>query len=265
MFSTYFYHQRIRKAVATFGSMFNDIYVLRTGASGAIVSTKKVPLSYSNKDKMLERISTMEGGDTQQSQIAVKLPRMGFEITSIQYDPTRQLTKTTNINRAVENSITGRHKIYTGTPYNIGFQLNIYAKTMDDALQIVEQIIPYFTPQYTVTVKPLNSFTDIKEDVPIVLNSVSFSDDYEGSQESRRTIIYILDFEMKVNFRGPIPDSGTKIIRKVTNQIYNYQAGDLADSDLKIETLTVLPSLINVNADSDYGFTTTLVNISDSA
>ena len=264
MFSTHFYHQRIRKSVAMFGSLFNNLYVLRKNSSGAVISTVRVPLSYSNKDKMLERINIMQEGNTPQHSLAIKLPRMGFEITAITYDPSRQLSKTTNINKAVADSVTKRHKIYTGTPYNIGFQLNIYGKTIDDVLQIVEQIIPYFTPQYTVTVKPLSDFSDIKEDVPLVLNGISFSDDYEGTQESRRTIIYTLDFEMKVNFRGPIPDSGTSIIRKVTNNIYNYEAGGL-DSDMKIETLTVLPNPLEVNPDSDYGFTTTLVNIVDSA
>jgi hypothetical protein len=264
MFGTHFYYQRIRKSVALFGSLFNNLYVIRKNSSGAVVDTVKVPLSYANKNKFIERIAQMNAGEAMERAVAIKLPRMSFEITSIAYDATRQLSKTQSFSKPVTDSITNRHKIYTAVPYNIGMQLNVYAKSQDDALQIVEQIIPFFNPQYTVTIKPLDDFPTVKEDVPLVLLGVSFSDDYEGIVESRRTIVYTLDFEMKVNFYKNIGSLGSKIIRKVTNPVYNMEAG-WSDSDMLLETITTLPDPLSVNADSDYGFTTTIVNIQDSA
>lgn len=265
MFGTYFYHQRVRKAVAVFGSLFNDIYVLRKNSSGAVISQVKVPLSYATKNKFIERIEQMNNGEQLERAVAIKLPRMSFEITSISYDATRQVSKTNSISKPREGSITNRHRIYTGVPYDIGFQLNAYAQNQDDVLQIVEQIIPYFNPQYTVTVKPLDDFSDYTDDVPLVLQGVTFSDDYEGTVESRRTIVYTLDFTMKVNFYQAIGDRGAKIIRKVTNPIFNMEAGFINDSDMKIETITTLPDPLSVDPDSDYGFTTTIVNVQDSA
>ena len=260
MFGTYFYNQTIRKSVALFGTMFNNLYIMRTAANGDGVSTIKVPLSYAPKRKYMERL--LENPDLDNdTKVAVKLPRMSFEIISIGYDPTRQLAKTNNVNYVGTSSI-NRTKIYTPAPYNIGFQLNIYAKSHDDALQVVEQIIPFFSPQYTLTIKPLVDFPSIKEDVPLVLNGISFSDDYEGAVESRRTIIYTLDFEMKISFYG---GSATgKIVRKSIIDIYQIDNG-INDSDQFVETIRVTPNPANASADSDYGFTTIIYGALDSA
>ena len=260
MFGTYFYNQTIRKSVALFGTMFNNLHIMRTAANGDGISTIKVPLSYAPKRKYMERLLENPDLDTD-SKVAVKLPRMSFEIISIGYDPARQLAKTNNVNY-VGTSPTNRAKIYTPAPYNIGFQLNIYAKTHDDALQVVEQIIPFFSPQYTLTIKPLTDYPSIKEDVPLVLNSVSFSDDYEGAVESRRTIIYTLDFEMKISFYGSTATGS--IIRKAVVDIYQMSNG-MQDSDQLIESIHVTPDPLNVTADSDYGFTTTIYGALDSA
>lgn len=236
-----------------FGRLFNDVYVVRKDSNDNVVSQVKVPLSYAPKQKFLERIK--ENPDlTTDEKIAVKLPRMSFEIVSIAYDPTRQLQKTNSFTKAGSN-INQRNKFYPSVPYNITFQLSIYAKNQDDALQVVEQIIPYFTPQYTLTIKPLADFPDIKEDVPITLNSIIFQDDYEGAQEQRRTIIYSLDFDMKVNFYGPINES--KIIRTAMADVYQIGLGS-QDSDIALERITVTPDPSNVSADSDYGFNTTI-------
>lgn len=193
--------------------------------------------------------------------VAIKLPRMSFEILAMNYDATRQLAKVNSFSRS-SNSTNSKTKFFSPVPYIINFQLNIYAKTQDDALQVVEQIIPYFSPQYTIAVKPLSGFSDIKEDVPITLQSITFTDDYEGSMEQRRTIIYTLDFEMKINFYGPTTD--LKIIRQSDVDIYLTQAG-LKDSDTYWGTVRVLPDPIDVSADSDYGFTTLIYEGLDSA
>ena len=135
----------------------------------------------------------------------------------------------------------------------------------DDALQIVEQIIPYFNPQYSLTIKPFSDYQDIIEDVPITLSGMSYSDDYEGAMDARRTIVYQLDFEMEANFYSGVISK--QIIRKITTEQYlmDVANGLVADSDAKVSTLTVLPNPLGVSADSDYGFTTTLVNHVDSS
>lgn len=261
MFGTYFYHQRTRKAVATFGAMFNNLYVLRKDAGGGVISTQKVPLSYGPRAKFLERIRENADLETD-TKVAIKLPRMSFEITNVSYDPSRQLPKVNNYAKAVAGgSVLSRQKIYAGSPYIMSFQLSIYAKNQDDALQLVEQIIPYFNPQYTLSVKPFDDFSDVKEDVPVVLTGVVLNDDYEGPMEGRRSIIYTLDFDMHITFHGPTSTSG--IITKSITNIFNQTAG-LLDSDLPLESITVTPTPSGVGPDSDFGFLEVITEI-DSA
>lgn len=198
MFGPHFYNQRIRKAVAVFGALFNDIHIIRKNSSGNILSQTKVPLSYGPRRDFLARIDQMNTAGTDERQVAIKLPRMSFEIVAMMYDASRQLPKMNYCRKgsSVEDEGT---RLYSPSPYNVSFQLSIYAKSQDDALQVVEQILPYFTPHYTLTVNPLDDFDDVKEDTPISLVGVTFSDDYEALVEARRTIIYTLDFEMKIN------------------------------------------------------------------
>lgn len=249
MLGTYFYHERIRKSVAMFGSLFNNIYILRKDANDKVLNTIKVPLAYAPRRDYLDRIRENPDLDLD-TKVAIKLPRMSFEILGYQYDAQRQLNKTGQRVQPFAGGINSRERIYNSVPYTIDMQLNIYTKTQDDALQIVEQIVPYFSPQYTLTIKPFSDHPSIKEDVPITLNGLSYSDDYEGGFE-RRTIMYQLDFQMQANFYQSVGDS--KIIRKVTNDFYI-----MADSDYKASTLTVEPNPLDVSPDSDYGFTETL-------
>src|SRR5210317_2182843 len=251
MFGTWFYHKRVRTAVSVFGSMFNNLYVLRQNSSGETISQVKVPLSYAPKRNFISRLEEMNKGEDAERRVAIKLPRMSFEITNMTYDATRQLPKMNSISKAISDSITTRQRIYTATPYTISFQLNVYAKSQDDALQIVEQILPYFAPQYTVTIKPFSDIPTLTEDVPITLSGVTFSDDFEGAVEQRRTIIYTLDFEMKIALYGP--EGNKSIIRDVRNNLFLQDAG-LADSDVYIKTLQITPDPTSVSADSDYGF-----------
>lgn len=205
--SEHFYHGKTRQAVALFGRLFNQMIVLRKDGSGNVTDSITVPLSYAPKQKFLDRINSQADLDTDQ-RVALKLPRMSFEITGIQYDPSRQLAKTTNFTQSTSLS-SSRNKFNIYVPYTISFSLNVFAKNQDDALQIVEQIIPYFSPQYTVTITPfLATHPNIKEDIPITLTGVDFADDFEGSLEQRRTIIYTLTFEMKLNYFGPILNKG---------------------------------------------------------
>ena len=254
MFGGHFYHAKTKKAVALFGRLFNNIYVVRVN------NQVKVPLSYAPKQKYLERIR--ENPDlSANSQVAIKLPRMSFEITSIAYDATRQLQKVSTFNTlASDSNINKRQKFFAPVPYSINFQLNVYAKSQDDALQVVEQILPTFNPQYSITIKPFSTeYPGLVEDIPIIIQGVSFSDDFEGAMEQRRTIIYSMDFEMKLSYHGPIAD--TNVIRSSVAGVFNMQAG-LNDSDVGLQTITVPPNPTSVIglADSDFGFTTTIVD-----
>jgi hypothetical protein len=260
MFGGHFYHSKTKKAVALFGRLFNNIYVVRQNSAGAVISQLRVPLAYAPRQKYLERIR--ENPDlVNDTQVAIKLPRMSFEIVSLTYDAQRQLAKVGNF---TTNSSTGevnkRQKFFNPVPYSINFQLNAYAKSQDDALQIVEQILPTFNPQYALTIKPFAAeYPDFKEDVQIIIQGVSFSDDFEGAMEQRRTIIYSLDFEMKISYHGPIADTG--IIRDARAKIFDINAG-LRDSDIGLETIVVTPNPADVIGldDSTFGFSTTILD-----
>ena len=258
MFGTHFYHKKVRTCVAIFGKLFNNLYVVRPN------SQVKVPLSYAPKQKFLERIR--ENPDlSANSQVAIKLPRMSFEITSFAYDATRQLTKVSTFNTLGTNN-TNRQKFFSPVPYSISFQLNIYAKNQDDALQVVEQILPTFNPQYTLTIKPFSEeYSTFKEDIPIIIQSLSFADEFEGALEQRRTIIYTLDFEMKVCFYGSIGTSD--IIRNAKTTIFDMAGGAGGDSDIAVQRIDTVPKPTSVFglADSDFGFTNTITLLSDSS
>jgi len=255
MFSGHFYHEKTRKAVAIFGKLFNNIYVVRKNASGASTSQVKVPLAYAPKAKYLDRIRENADLDTN-TKVSIKLPRMSFEITSLAYDNQRQLSKTNNFTR-FGTADTNRNKFFTGVPYVIAFQLNVYTKTQDDALQIVEQILPTFNPQYSVTLKPFADYSNVLEDIPITITGVSFQDDFESELGARRTIIYTLDFEMRIRYYGKISQS--EVIRDARAKIFDIGAGTLADSDIRLNTIQITPNptSLNILADSDFGFTRT--------
>ena len=254
MMGGHFYHKRVRSCVALFGSMFDDIHVLRTNSSGKVLSQVKVPLSYAPARSFIERLEEMTQGEQAERRVALKLPRMSFEVTSIAYDAQRQLPKLNHF--TVSDGNDRADKYYVGVPYTLSFQLSIYARSQDDALQVVEQILPYCAPQYTLSVKPCADLPDIKEDVPVSLTSVDFQDDFEGPVEQRRTIIYNLTFDMRVNFYGP--ENTAPIIREVNTNL------NLIDNDGSgfVENIQITPNPINVSPDSDYGFSV-LINDND--
>jgi hypothetical protein len=207
---SHFYNQTLKKCVAVFGTIFNNIKIVQF-QKGEV----RVPIAYGPRKKFLARISadTVSAYD---KSVAIKLPRMSFEITSISFDSTAKLNK---LNKRILSSstTTGISSVYQSVPYDIGMQLNILAKNQDDALQIFEQILPAFTPEYTIAVKDLEGPGTVT-DVPIVLTSTSIQDDYEGDFQTRRTLIYTLDFTMKVKFAGGTTDG--KIIRQVDVHFY---------------------------------------------
>jgi hypothetical protein len=252
----FFYNERLRKSVAMFGALFDEIYIVKKGSSGSF-QQMRVPFSYAPKRKFLERIAQMDRGEDNERQVAITLPRMSFEMTSVSYDAVRQLPKMNGVKRSLAGNSSLYGKYYVGVPYIVSFSLNIYAKSQDEALQIVEQILPYFNPQYTISMKPYDDVEDIVEDVPVYLASVSFTDDYENELAARRTIVYQLDFEMKINFWGPAPsdDDRDKLIRRVITNMYG-----LHDSDQFFGSVHVELDPFTASPDSDY---TIITNIYD--
>ena len=259
MFGGHFYNARIRKAVASFGALFDSIYVIRTNSAGETLSQVKVPLSYAPKRNFIERIQSTINGEDAERMVAIKLPRMSFEMTAITYDPQRQLNKMNHFSQAKAGTTLQRTKFLSYVPYNIDFQLNVYAKSQDDALQIVEQIIPTFNPKYIVTIKPFADYPTIKEDVPLIMTGLDMQDDYEGVLEQRRTIVYTLTFRMDVNFYGDVTDS--EIIREI-----DVNMGLIIDSDgtptyKDVDNIDIKPDPLSASPDSDYGFTTTITEL----
>jgi hypothetical protein len=246
MMGGHFYHKRVRTCVALFGSMFDDMHILRTAADGKVLSQIKLPLTYAPRRNFISRLEEMSRGEQSERKVALKLPRMSFEIVSIAYDAARQLPKINQVNVASADG--SRKDVFCGVPYKVGFELNIYAKSQDDALQVVEQILPYFAPQYSLSVKPFSDYPEIKEDIPITLTGVNFSDDFEGPIEQRRTIIYTLSFDMNANFYGPVK-TGVQI-REVNTDLNAITA----DGDQFLSNVNVTPTPIDVSPDGDFGF-----------
>lgn len=219
MFNNKFYWGTVRKSIVAFGNMFNNIHIDRLNSSGAIVQTLRVPLSYSPKQKFLARIAAQP--QSYEQSFETYLPRLGFEMTGIQYDPARRVSLIQQ-NRALNgSSTTSLNAQYAPTPYNISMVLYIYTKNQDDGLQIVEQILPYFNPDYNLTLNAIPAM-GIKNDLPIILDSVNYEDEYEGDFSQRRAIIWTLNFTMKLNFYGPINNQG--IIRSTNINTFSDPA-----------------------------------------
>ena len=210
MFGTYFYHQTSRKMVVAFGSLFNTIEVRRTDSSDAVTEVVKIPLSYGPKDKMLTRISA---DPNLNPKVALTVPRMGFELTSMSYDSVRKLN---TMNRNVKKGTTGLKKQFQPVPYNWEFSLYVFVKNAEDGTQILEQILPFFTPDFTVTMTLISSM-DVKHDIPLVLTSVTSEDTYEGDFATRRSIIWTLSFTMKGYLYPSITDNAKVITSSIVD------------------------------------------------
>ena len=248
MLGQQFYHETTRKVVVAFGTMFNNIQLVRKDNDGTITQSMKVPLAYGPRQKFLVRLR--EDPDLTK-QVAITLPRIGFEITGLSYDPTRKLNRVQKLKKTKSGSSSKLDTQYMPVPYNLGFELYILSKNSDDALQIVEQILPYFQPDYTLTINDMPDMS-VKRDIPIILNSISYEDDYEGDFAQRRAIIYSLDFTAKFYLYGPV--TGQSVIKTV--QVDQFT--DLPDKSPKREQrLVVTPDPTTASADDDFGFNET--------
>ena len=248
MLGQQFYHETIRKVIVSFGTMFNDIQLVRKDNDGNISQTMKVPLAYGPREKFLVRLR--EDVDLTK-QVAISLPRIGFEIRNLSYDPTRKLNRVQKFKTVKGSAAKQLDTQYMPVPYNLELELYVMAKQSDDALQIVEQILPYFQPDYTITIRDLGGGT--KRDVPVILNSISYEDNYEGDFEQRRALIYTLSFNAKFYLFGPV--SSAKVIKTV--QVDQYT--DMPDKSPKREQrYTVTPNPTTADADDDFGFNETV-------
>jgi hypothetical protein len=272
MFGSQFYHQSLRKYVIMFGNMFNDIVVRRYDTANNNVSAVTVPLAYGPKEKFLVR--TTQDPDLDQ-QIAIQLPRMAFEMTTLNYDGQRRLNSTgRNIKVTTDEDKLDFN--YNPVPYDLQFNLYAYVRNADDGAQILEQIVPYFGPEWTNQVRLIPQ-TSITMDVPTILNTVSIEDTYEGDFNNRRALIYTFDFTVKGFFYGPTKRQGIikraqidfGVVTANTNSGRKITLEDVARTG-RSSRIVIQPGLLangspttnssasipynQINATDDYGF-----------
>jgi hypothetical protein len=250
MIGQHFYHETTRDIVIAFGTMFNDIEIVRKNSAGAITQTMKVPLAYGPKQKWLSRLT--EDPNLSKS-VAITLPRLGFEITGLEYDATRKLNRAIKVKKKTNSSTNDQLlSSFMPVPYNINFELYVMAKNSDDALQITEQILPFFQPEYTITIRERPDL-DIIRDVPIVLSGITYEDNYEGDFAARRAIIYTLNFTAKFYLYGPV--SSQKVIKSVQVDQYTNLP---AVTPTREQRYTTSPDPVTSFADDDdFGFSET--------
>jgi hypothetical protein len=240
--SNVYYHGIIRKCIVGFGSLFSDIYIDRRegdSVTGTVIQRLQVPLAYAPKEKWIVRL---EQDPTLENNVYTTLPRMSFEIIGYNYDPQRKVNRMQQLKCG--DGTGSVSTMYTPVPYNLDLSLYILTKTQEDGLQIIEQILPTFTPEYTLSINVVPDMS-VKIDVPIILNSVSVQDDYDGDFQMRRFVTHSLNFQMKMNLFGPI--SGRSVIDTVyanigenenftnANRIYTAE-GDVTTATVDTES-----------------------------
>jgi len=224
-----FYHSITRKVIVAFGSLFSNIRIERMKDDN-VQQTIAVPIAYAPKEKWLVRI---EQDPTLENHTYTTLPRLSFEITGMNYDSSRKTNRMNYITIKDDNSSTS--KVYAPVPYNVNISLYSLTKTQEDALQIVEQILPYFTPEYTMSIKAIPD-SNIIIDVPIILDNISVQDDYDGDFSQRRFVTYTVNFTLKTYFYGPVQDS--KVITNTITSINNLDTSQLANHNATGDTTT---------------------------
>ena len=208
----YFYNEILRRTIISFGTLFNNISIKHQDSSDNVVSVVKVPLAYGPTQKFLARLT--QSPDLNKP-FAITLPRMSFEFIGLTYDPSRKVSTVQNFTVKDPDDGSVTKKSYMPVPYNMQFELSIMSKLNDDALQIVEQILPYFQPAYNLTVELVESIQE-KRDIPVILENITMQDDYEGDYSSRRVLLYTLRFTAKTYMFGPTTTATKDVIKKAT-------------------------------------------------
>ena len=255
MLGKYFYNESLRRMTIAFGQIFNNIQIKRKDSNNTVVQTIRVPLAYAPKEKFLTRLDQQP--NLNEREMAITLPRMSFEISGIQYDGARKLTRVQKY-KTVKTGIDGKvlNYNYTPVPYNISYTLNVFTATAEGGLQIIEQILPFFQPDYTVTVNAIPEL-NIKRDIPIILNDVNYEDSYSGDFTQRRAVIYTLGFTAKTYLFGPA--STQKVIKETQTDLHS----DTTQTESREVRITITPNPTSADADDDFGFTTTITDFND--
>lgn len=267
MFKIDFYHATIRKYTVLFGTLFNDIVISRRSDTEAEAQSFKVPISYGPREKFLARVE--EDPDLTRG-YSVSLPRMGFELTDISYDGSRKLSTTHSyVNKNAPGTFNAYTKVYVPVPYNLKFRLSILVKEAEDATKIVEQILPFFTPDFTVSVKLLDNMPNYVLDIPLIMSGISIEDSYDQKFTVRRSLVWNLDFVMKGYLFGATMPA--KIIKIAHTNAYTDFSNTSAGFSSTISpgltangtpTANVAESipLYQINEEDNYGF---IVEIED--
>lgn len=257
MFGHTFYHKSLRKYVTLFGTLFNDVYINRVRTNGTPAETLKIPITYGPKTKTLLRL---DADPLLNRPFEINVPRMAFEMTGINYDPSRKLV-TTNRGYVKSNPNDDQIKyLYNPVPYNIDFSLYVTVKNAEDGTRILEQILPFFTPEWTTTVNLVPDM-DVKLDIPVIINSVTSEDTYEGEVSERRFIIWTLNFTMKGYIFGPVKKSAS-IIKTSRTNFY----ADTTEGASGLEFVELVPGLQANGApttDPDNTLNPSLIDIDD--
>jgi len=242
MLTTPYYHGVVRKIIVSFGRLFSNIKIQRFNNQDVIEQLIDVPISYGNKEKWYQRLR--EEKDTEQ-RVLISLPRIGYEVTGLQYDASRKINKMTQY-RACQPNLAGNYlSAFAPVPYNIMINLYIMTKTLDDMYQIVEQILPYFAPQYNLTINAIPKL-NINLDIPITMNGIDINDSYEGPMENRREVVATLTFTAKAELLGPISgDNDSDAISIITKVITKIDPGygDLA-RQVQVEAVGDIPNYV---------------------
>lgn len=260
MFGQVFYHDTIRKYVILFGTLFNDVYIRKDDGTDT-TQTIKIPISYAPKQKFIVRLNQ---DPNLNKPVAIQLPRMGFEMTKVSYAGERKLPTMNKIAVQDPNNTNKLAYQYSPVPYDFDFNLYVFVKQARDGTRILEQILPFFTPDWTATLN-LDSTMQHKYDIPVILNTVSSEDSYEGSFTERRAIIWTLNFTLKgyifgpTRKMGPIKTSIINLYSVKTDIPFSTAVGNTQIYD----TINTIPTvagktLSQIEADDDYTITQTI-------
>ena len=252
MLGTYHYHEIIRKTIIAFGTLFNTVEIRHQKQDGSDFSTVKVPIAYGPSEKFIARL---EQKPDPRKRNSITLPRLAFELVSIQYDNTRKVSTMQTFKTFTKDGTKLAKKVFMPVPYNLGFRLSIMTQYNEDSMQIIEQILPVFQPSFNVTVDLVSSIGE-KRDIPMVLDSINFEDNYTSGYEEKRVIVHNLDFTAKTYLFGPIADSSEGLIKKVqvdyhtstsrrASRELRYVATPRAIKDYNNDNATVLAEDIN--------------------
>ncbi len=269
MFNQQYYHGTIRKYIIAFGNLFNDIVIARLNTAGERIQAIEVPIAYGPKEKWLVRLK--QDPNLEQN-VGITLPRIGFEIISMAYAPQRKLASTLQNAHLKTSDLNRLNTQYVPVPYDLSIMLSIFVKNADDGAQILEQILPYFRPEFTTNIRLIPEM-DVVVDTPVVLQDVSIEDTYEGDFDTRRALVYNLTFSMKAYIYGPVfnqgiikrsitnmfndlPENAGNKVEKITVTPTQYANGAPLTSPSANASLSVATSAISAN--SDYGFSTNI-------